>query len=244
MQKNRWIDKSEGVYQGDVLSPLLSNIYLNDLSIDKQKLHNLVKYHNVRRKEPKLLEKLAIMEKLFKKIKTAKDKKSLMGIEGSISVQYWQSFGVIIGVEDFIRTHQHSQDTINQSLNYAYAILYNRIQSALIHEGLNLYYSLLHSTQSNKPTLVYDIVEEFRQPIVDREIISLINRGQELKQSNGLLSKPTIKLIVQAIQERLATPTKSRYGKSPLYNILQFQTNHLKRSIIDKSTYKGFVNKY
>jgi len=53
--------------------------------------------------------------------------------------------------------------------------------------------------------------------------------------SYGLLSKPTIKMIVQSIQERLATPTKSRYGKSPLYNIIFFQMNHLKRSILDKS---------
>jgi len=30
LHKNHWVDKSEGVYQGDVLSPLLSNIYLND----------------------------------------------------------------------------------------------------------------------------------------------------------------------------------------------------------------------
>ena len=30
IERNRWIDKGEGVYQGDVLSPILSNIYLND----------------------------------------------------------------------------------------------------------------------------------------------------------------------------------------------------------------------
>ena len=219
--------------------------YAKELIMSKAKNQiNLVKYYNRRRKNEVLFAKIEIMVNLYKKIKSAKDKKALMGIEGSISVQYWGAFGTIIGVEDFIRTHQGSRDEINQAINYAYAILYNRVQSALIHEGLNLYYPLLHSVQSNKPTLVYDMVEEFRQPVVDREIISLLNRGKKLNQTNGLLSKPTIKLIVQSVQDRLATPTKSRYGKSPLYNIISFQMNQLKRSIMTKTTYKGFVNRY
>ena len=205
---------------------------------------NLIKYLNRRRKNPILAEKIATMEKLYRHIKTARDKKSLMGVEGSISVQYWAAFGEILGIDGFIRTHQNSKDTLNQALNYGYAILYNRVQSALIHEGLNLYYPLYHSVQSNKPTLVYDMVEAFRQPVVDREILALLNRGQKLTQSNGRLSKQSIKLIVQNIQERLATPAPSRYGKSPLYNIIGFQMNHLKRSMLDKRTYKGFVNKY
>jgi len=205
---------------------------------------NLIKYLNRRRKKTTLKERIYNMQKLYQHIKTAKDKKALMGIEGSISVQYWAAFGEILGIDGFLRTHQNSIDEINQALNYGYAILYNRVQSALIHEGLNIYYPLYHSIQSNKPTLVYDMVEAFRQPVVDREILALLNRGQKLTQSNGRLSKASIKLIVQNIQERLATPAPSRYGKSPLYNIIGFQMNHLKRSLIDKTTYKGFVNKY
>ena len=34
-------------------------------------------------------------------------------------------------------------DEVNQALNYGYAIIYNRVQSALIHTGLNIYYSIL-----------------------------------------------------------------------------------------------------
>lgn len=205
---------------------------------------NLIKYLNRRRKNTSLYEKIETMQKLYRKIKDAKSKKSLMGIEGIISVQYWAAFGEILGIKGFIRTHQNSKDEINQALNYGYAILYNRIQSALIHEGLNLYYPLYHSVQSNKPTLVFDMVEAFRQPVVDREILAMLNRGQTLTQTNGRLSKDSIKRIVQNIQERLATPAPSRFGKSALYNIISFQMNHLKRSMLDKSPYKGFVNKY
>ena len=205
---------------------------------------NLLKYLNRRRQNMEIKRYIGKMEILLKTIKKAKEKKVLMGIEGNISIHYWHVFGTLLGIDGFIRTHKDSIDEINQALNYGYAILYNRVQSALIHEGLNLHYPLYHAMQSNKPTLVFDMVEEFRQPIVDREILAMLNRGQKITQVNGRLSKESIKLIVQHIQERLATPTPSRYGKTPFYNIINFQMNHLKRSMLDESRYKGFVNKY
>ena len=205
---------------------------------------NLVKYLNRRRHSVILENHVKKMQQLYGRIKKVKEKKVLMGIEGSISVQYWSAFGEVLGMEGFVRTHQNSKDEINQALNYGYAILYNRVQSALIHEGLNLHYPLYHAMQKNKPTLVYDMVEEFRQPVVDREILAMLNRGQKLTQTNGLLSKESIRLIVQHIQSRLATPAPSRYGKSALLNIIGFQANHLKRTMLDHNRYKGFVNKY
>ena len=205
---------------------------------------NLIKYLNRRRHSTMLEDRIKKMQTLYGRIKKAKEKKVLMGIEGSISVQYWSAFGEVLGIDGFVRTHRNSKDEVNQALNYGYAILYNRVQSALVHEGLNLHYPLYHAMQKNKPTLVYDMVEEFRQPVVDREILAMLNRGQKLTQTNGLLSKESIRLIVQHIQSRLATPAPSRYGKSTLLNIIGFQANHLKRTMLDHRHYKGFVNKY
>lgn len=205
---------------------------------------NLLKYYNRRRHDAFIASKIDQMKVLLRKVADVKEKKSLLGIEGSIATHYWSVFGTIIGVEGFLRTHKDSIDEINQALNYGYAILYNRVQSALLHEGLNLNYPLYHAMQKNKPTLVFDMVEEFRQPVVDREIIAMLNRGQKIRQNNGRLTKESIKLIVQHIQERLATPTKSRYGKTPLYNIIGFQANLLKRTILEGKKYKGFVNRY
>ncbi len=205
---------------------------------------NLLKYHNRHRNTDELKEHIIAMKALLPKIQTAKEKKVLMGFEGNISVHYWDAFGKIIGEEHFIRTHQESKDTINQALNYGYAILYNRVQSALIREGLNLHYPLYHQMQHNHPTLVYDMVEEFRQPIVDREIIAIFNHGQKITQSNGRLSDGSIKIIIQHIQERLATPTLSRFGKTPFYNIIPYQMNLLKHAILEQKHYHGFVNRY
>ena len=205
---------------------------------------NLLKYFNLRRDNEKLSQIISKMEELLKKIKSTHDKKSLMGVEGSISNQYWNGFRIIINQPKFVRTHKDSKDTINQALNYGYAILYNKIQSALIKEGLNIYYPFLHSEISNKPTLVYDFIEPFRQPVVDRQIISIITKNQKFTQSKGLLSEETKKIIIQSIQERLGSFTKTKYGKTTYLNLITFEANSFKRDIENGFIHRFFVAKY
>ena len=207
---------------------------------------NLLKYFNHRRKNEKIIKHIQAMNIILEKLKKAKDTKALMGYEGQISSHYWSSFGIIISQSHFNRTHKDSTDPINQALNYGYAIIYNKVQSALIKEGLNIYYSFLHTQTKNKPTLVFDLIEPFRQPIVDREIIGIITKKQHLKQnSKGLLDEESKKIIIQNIQERLSIPTKSRYGKTSLQNIISYEANNLKNAILQKKeSIKFYIAKY
>ncbi len=221
-------------------------IYSKALHYSKAKNQvNLLKYYNLRRNNQEIKERISKMQEFIKKIKSAKNSKTLMAIEGQISQQYWNSFKVIIDRPSFQRIHQHATDAINQALNYGYAILYNKIQSALIKEGLNIYYSFLHTTDYKKPTLVFDMIEPFRQPIVDREIVSIITKKQTLKTDGKLLTKESKKVVIQNIQERLATQTKTKYGKTTYLNLINFEVNNLKRAIelnLDKIQF--FIAKY
>ena len=81
------------------------------------------------------------MEGISKKVKEAKDVPSLMGYEGSLSVIYWKSFGILIDEKDFKRETFNAPDAINQSLNYGYSFIYHRVQSALLKTGVNIYLS-------------------------------------------------------------------------------------------------------
>ena len=221
--------------------------YAKALLIAKAKNQiNLLKYFNHRRKNEKISKHIQIMGAILEKLKKSKNTKSLMGYEGQISSHYWSSFGLIISKPGFNRTHKDSTDPINQAINYAYAIIYNKVQSALIKEGLNIYYSFLHSRTKNKPTLVFDLIEPFRQPVVDREIIGIITKKQHLKQnSKGLLDEKSKKIIIQNIQERLSIPTKSRYGKTTLINIIASDANSLKNAILqEKDKVKFYIAKY
>ena len=145
----------------------------------------------------------------------------------------------------FTRETQNASDAINQALNYGYAFLYHRVQSALLKIGVNIYHSFLHTSQVNKPTLVFDLIEPFRQPTVDREIISILNRGTKISSNKGRLTKKSLKVITQNVQERLATPTKWRKGKYKIVTIIDEQALELSHVIKGiKSNFKGFVVKY
>ncbi|CAA6825543.1 MAG: Retron-type RNA-directed DNA polymerase [uncultured Sulfurovum sp.] len=212
---------------------------------------NLIKYSSRyrERKQPEVFEELERcieqMEGISKKLKEAKDVPSLMGYEGSLSVLYWKCFGLIISEKEFKRETLNAPDAINQSLNYGYAFIYHRVQSALLKTGVNLYHSFLHSSQANKPTLVFDMVEVFRQMVVDREIISILTHGQKLNSNKGRLTKKSIKIITENIQERLVTPTKWRKGKYKIVTIIDEQALELSHVIKGvKSNFKGFVGRF
>jgi CRISPR-associated endonuclease Cas1 len=135
----------------------------------------------------------------------------------------------------------------NQTLitNYGYAFIYSRVQSALIKNGINLFLSFLHSPQPNKPTLTYDMVEEFRQPVVDREILSILAKGTKLTSSKGKLTQKSIKIISENIQERLVIPTKYKKGKYQITNIIHMQALLLSKVIkSDNKKYRGFSARY
>ena len=88
------------------------------------------------------------------------------------------------------------------------------------------------------------MVEEFRQPVVDREILSIISKGTKLHLNKNRLTKDTIKVISQNIQERLITPTRWRKGKYKIISIIDEQILLLKHTIEDYKKYKGFVVRY
>ncbi len=206
---------------------------------------NLIKYFNRRRDEEKLSEYIHKMEILLPKLKDASEHKALMAYEANIAALYWNAFGIIAKLPTFQRTHKDSKDPINQALNYGYAILYNKIQSALIKEGLNLYYSFLHVTDHTKPTLVFDFIEPFRQPIVDREILSIITKRQKLTSMQGKLSAKSLKLVTQNVQERLASLTFTRYGKTTYLQLITFEANAFKRAVENqKPKHRFFIAKY
>lgn len=262
-----FIEKSKPYAQLIYLNTLNNELHLKQLdmknntqgldiakSIIKAKMKNqinLLKYFNRYRHEHEDSDFLEIdkfikqMESIFTKVDTAQNTQSLMGFEGSLSVAYWRGFGILIKDKAFKRETQNATDSTNQALNYGYAFIYHRVQSALVKSGLNIYNSFIHSNQPHKPTLVFDVVEMFRQFVVDREIISILNHGTELKSDKGKLTQESIKVITKHIQDRLATPTKWRNKKYKMVTIIEDEATELAQVIRGtKSVYKAFVARF
>lgn len=106
------------------------------------------------------------------------EKLSLMGIEGDATKIYFSAIRKIIPKEfGFVRRVKHPPlDPINSMLSYGYTILFSRVSYGLMLAGLNVFEGIFHETYRDRMALAYDLMEEFRQPIVDRVVLTFVVR--------------------------------------------------------------------
>lgn len=103
----------------------------------------------------------------------------LMGIEGKAAALYFQNYGVVFPKEFkvFERTRRPPRDPVNSLLSLGYTVLQGHITVGIAAAGLELYGGFLHSDRSGKPSLALDLLEEFRQPVIDRFVVRIIRKG-------------------------------------------------------------------
>jgi CRISP-associated protein Cas1 len=171
---------------------------------------------------------------------------SLMGIEGMAGRLYWEGVRTIIGqrVEFFGREHRGATDAVNSLLNYGYGILYSQVWGAVLNAGLEPFAGFLHVDRPGKPSLVLDLVEEFRQPVVDRAVIAHLNLGEEVKLVQGMLEAQTRKALVERVMERLLATETYQGKRYQVRSIVQMQARRLASFLRGEGVYKAFSFKW
>lgn len=170
----------------------------------------------------------------------------LMGIEGASGRLYWQAVAEIIkGKTEFIgREHRGATDLVNAMLNYGYGILYGNVWGAILNAGLEPFAGFLHVDRSGKPSLVLDLVEEFRQPVVDRAVLSAVNLGISVQMEGGLLDKDSRDLVASRVLDRLVA-TERHCGKEyQVRSIIQMQARKLASFLRGGTPYRPFRFKW
>ena len=107
----------------------------------------------------------------------------ILTLEAHAAKVYWEAANELIIPEiDWKgRETRGAQDLVNSALNYGYGILYCQAERAVVLAGLDPYAGFLHADRSGKPSLVLDMVEEFRQMAVDKAIFGMLNKGIKLE---------------------------------------------------------------
>jgi len=224
---------------------------------------NLLKFYLRHRKktDPGYAEKtsanLEAMEKTLDELQNiaweddyAKIRERLMLLEARISAYYWDCVKDLLPDElGFAKRDRHgARDLVNMLLNYGYGFLYQRLWNAVTKAGLNPCVSFLHAFQASKPTLVYDLIEEFRQPFVDRTIFSLLTKGKKgadmkVDGTTGYLDQRTKNVVTKAMLHRLGGLTSYRGEKVKSEEIIELQVKDLVEAINSVTDgLSGFVN--
>lgn len=71
------------------------------------------------------------------------------------------------------------KDEFNSMISLGYSLLLNDKYSKVENRGLNPYFGFLHSDREKHPTLISDMMEEWRAVLIDSLVMSMIN-GHEI----------------------------------------------------------------
>lgn len=84
--------------------------------------------------------------------------------EGNSSRIYFETISKHLPEQyTFERRSQHPAfDMFNSALNYAYGILYNKVESSLVQAGIDPYLGIMHRDEYNRPVFVFDLIEKYR----------------------------------------------------------------------------------
>lgn len=109
---------------------------------------------------------------------------SFRGWEGSAGRHYFDALSKCMP-DAFAfkgRSFRPAQDEFNAMLNYAYGILYSRIERALMLAGLDPFVGFMHRDDYNTKSLVFDFIEPYRI-YADRFVFRLFT-GKKINKSH------------------------------------------------------------
>jgi CRISPR-associated protein Cas1 len=159
-----------------------------------------------------------------------------MNLEARGARHYWEAARALVrsDLDWASRQTRGAQDLVNQCLNYGYGILYAQVERAILLAGLDPYAGYLHEDRPGKPSLALDLVEEFRQPVVDRVVFALLNQRVPLAQAPsagsgqaGRLDDQTRTTLAKRVNDRLETEELYAHRKLRLRTIIQSQARRL-----------------
>jgi len=114
---------------------------------------------------------------IINKIAAAKTGKELLGIEGSLTKDYFAAYFKSIGW--YKRLPRTKVDIINLLMDLGYTFLFNYFEAMLGLYGFDSYKGIYHKLFFQRKSLACDLMEPFRL-IIDKEILKSFN----LKQVN------------------------------------------------------------
>lgn len=164
------------------------------------------------RNHPGILEEdaPARIRELIEKVAMADCVEVAQGMEGAAAAVYYRQFGRMLKSVPFPGRKKHpSTDPANSLLSLGYVLLGNEIGALLEARGFDPAVGFLHGLRYGRSSLALDVVEVFRQPVIDRLTLRLLNLRQLAPEDfeggeTGLrLSAEALKRYLSLYEEQL-----------------------------------------
>ncbi len=168
---------------------------------------------------------------------------TIRGIEGTCGRLYFETLSYVLPKQYQFegRSSRPAEDQFNAFLNYAYGILYSKIEKALIIAGIDPYLGFLHRDNYNQLSFVFDFIEPYR--IHADKVVFRLFSGKKVKKEhtddiqNGVsLNKPGKELLVPAFNKYFDEDKVRFKNKNQTQsNIIQAEAHAFANSLIKES---------
>jgi CRISPR-associated protein Cas1 len=134
-------------------------------------------------------------------------RKEIVGIEARAADIYWRGIASVVREKvEFPgrrKKFEHPRDPLNIVLNFMYSLLASECTLAIELTGMDPFAGYLHADSPRRPALAMDLMEQFRQPVVDRAALKLVME-EDLRIEKGFLDRKSRELAYRFYAERLS----------------------------------------
>ncbi|RKU08425.1 CRISPR-associated endonuclease Cas1 [Candidatus Poribacteria bacterium] len=260
---------SQGKYKGKLQPP-----YTKDTLIRKQqyavaenpprclelakcfvrgKLTNAIRFSQRQRtKNAEVKSAIHATRQTLERLERADTLESLLGYEGSGTAAHYRAFRQFL-VHDWGFTNRQFRpppDPINAMLSLGYTLLHNHVYTFINVVGFDPYCGYFHQPRHGHAALASDLMEEFRQIIVDGYVLTLVNNNR-IKPEDFERTNKDIRFTKDALdrflvgyygrmQQTFQHPTRNE--KTTYLRAIELQVRHLARVIREEeAVYKPFL---
>lgn len=179
-----------------------------------------------------------------KKLASCLNNDELMGVEGAAARHYFRIYGSELpkSFQFQGRSRRPAIDPANALLNLGYMTLLREIHTHVEAHHLDPYLGVLHANQDQRPSLALDLLEEFRQMIIDLFVFKLLTTGYlttdhfKKTQAGGIeMAEDGFQKFFRLYEEHMG----NRDGEHPgLRKLLDDQVASLKKHLMGDELYQ------
>lgn len=167
---------------------------------------------------------------------------TLRGLEGTAGRLYFETLSYVLpeGGRFTGRSMRPAKDAFNAMLNYAYGIMYSKVEKSLIIAGLDPYLGFMHRDDYNQLSMVFDFIEPYRI-YADEVVFRLfsakkVNKAHIDELTNGVtLNKEGKALLVTAFNEYMdGQPIRHGGRNMARSTIIQYDAHSFGNTLIGK----------
>jgi CRISPR-associated protein Cas1 len=181
----------------------------------------LLRRLNRQRRDKVVLDALLALNRTIRRLPVAADVPALMGHEGEAAARYWPALvRMLEGDWSFDRRRRHPPpDPVNAMLSFLAALLTRDVAALADRHGLHPGFGALHSARDGHQACVYDLVEEFRAPLVEGLTVYLVNNRMLRPPQFGTapdggcrIGREAARAMIRGYEAWLDRPVKSPRG--------------------------------